>query len=291
VGGEILAAPAPELSMRIPVIERVPVDAAGSTLGPSPTGCTPPLDTTARPWGRTMGSGTLDDAEGAWLGARGGASRSWIGAGSAISTCWIGSPGLVGSPWLVGCRDPACLPELCASAMWGGASVTRRPGASRGGGPPSDPASTPASTARSEEAARGRVDASTRRVRRGWSAAWNAPSSAASDRLPDPRANTRLRAAMAGQTSKLADLPLLERDPEIAELIRAEERREADKFRLIPSENYVSRAVLEATGSVLTNKYSEGYEDKRYYQGQPLITLAEHLYHYHMYILLGVDPA
>lgn len=59
---------------------------------------------------------------------------------------------------------------------------------------------------------------------------------------------------MAGQTSKLADLPLLERDPEIAELIRAEERREADKFRLIPSENYVSRAVLEATGSVLTNK-------------------------------------
>src|SRR5690606_18417014 len=287
--GEMVSTTALELSMSSAAIERGPVDASGSTHGPSPTGCTPPLDTTARPWGRTMGSGTLDDAEGAWLGARGGASRSWIGAGSAISTCWIGSPGLVGSPWLVGCRDPACLPELCASAMWGGASVTRRPGASRGGGPPSDPASTPASTARSEEAARGPVDASTRRVRRGWSAAWNAPSSAAWDRLPDPRANTRLRAAMAGQTSKLADLPLLERDPEIAELIRAEERREADKFRLIPSENYVSRAVLEATGSVLTNKYSEGYADKRYYEGQQIIDRVERLAIDRMKSLFGAE--
>ena len=48
-------------------------------------------------------------------------------------------------------------------------------------------------------------------------------------------------------------------DPEIAELIEDEERRQVEKIRLIPSENYVSRAVLEASGSVLTNKYSEGY--------------------------------
>jgi glycine hydroxymethyltransferase len=60
-------------------------------------------------------------------------------------------------------------------------------------------------------------------------------------------------------------------DPEIAGLIEAEERRERDKIRLIPSENYVSHAVLAATGSVLTNKYSEGYPGKRYYEGQQLI--------------------
>ena len=60
-------------------------------------------------------------------------------------------------------------------------------------------------------------------------------------------------------------------DPEIAELIDEEERRQHDTIRLIPSENYVSRAVLEATGSVLTNKYSEGYPGKRYYEGQQFI--------------------
>ena len=48
-------------------------------------------------------------------------------------------------------------------------------------------------------------------------------------------------------------------DPEIAALIEAEARREYEKIRLIPSENYASVAVLEATGSVLNNKYSEGY--------------------------------
>ena len=50
--------------------------------------------------------------------------------------------------------------------------------------------------------------------------------------------------------------------------MRAEERRQAEKIRLIPSENYVSRAVLEASGSVFTNKYTEGYAGKRYYEGQ-----------------------
>ena len=78
---------------------------------------------------------------------------------------------------------------------------------------------------------------------------------------------------------KFVDEPLSVTDPKVLELIRAEERRQADKIRLIPSENYVSRAVLEATGSVFTNKYSEGYAGKRYYEGQqfvdPLETLAQ----------------
>ncbi len=60
-------------------------------------------------------------------------------------------------------------------------------------------------------------------------------------------------------------------DPEIYELIRKEERYQVESIRLIPSENYVSRAVLQATGSVLTNKYSEGYPGRRYYEGQRYI--------------------
>ncbi|HEX4340082.1 MAG TPA: serine hydroxymethyltransferase [Polyangiaceae bacterium] len=73
------------------------------------------------------------------------------------------------------------------------------------------------------------------------------------------------------------DPSLSQVDPRIFDLIRAEERRQYDKFRLIPSENYVSRAVLEATGTVLTNKYSEGYAGKRYYEGQQNIDPIEEL--------------
>ena len=57
-------------------------------------------------------------------------------------------------------------------------------------------------------------------------------------------------------------------DPAVADILAAEERRQRDGLELIPSENYVSRAVLEALGSVFTNKYSEGYPGKRYYGGQ-----------------------
>ncbi|MFC7217388.1 serine hydroxymethyltransferase [Streptomyces polyrhachis] len=66
-------------------------------------------------------------------------------------------------------------------------------------------------------------------------------------------------------------------DPAIAQLIAAEERLQADTLRLIPSENYVSAAVLEATGTVLTNKYSEGYPGRRYYEGQQNIDPVERL--------------
>ena len=58
------------------------------------------------------------------------------------------------------------------------------------------------------------------------------------------------------------------RDDEIAKLIAAEEKRQREGLELIPSENYVSRDVLTAMGSVFTNKYSEGYPGKRYYGGQ-----------------------
>lgn len=71
-------------------------------------------------------------------------------------------------------------------------------------------------------------------------------------------------------------LPALQQtDPDIRDLIIAEEKREWDKMRLIPSENYASHAVMEATGSVLTNKYSEGYANKRYYEGQQIVDQVE----------------
>src|SRR5260370_41181435 len=66
-------------------------------------------------------------------------------------------------------------------------------------------------------------------------------------------------------------------DPDIAGLVQAEARRQYEKIRLIASENYVSPAVLEATGTVLTNKYSEGYPGRRYYEGQRDIDLIETL--------------
>ncbi|HTU10022.1 MAG TPA: serine hydroxymethyltransferase [Allosphingosinicella sp.] len=73
-------------------------------------------------------------------------------------------------------------------------------------------------------------------------------------------------------TATLADA-----DPEIADAIRLELGRQRDKIELIASENIVSRAVLEAQGSVLTNKYAEGYPGKRYYGGCEYVDIVEEL--------------
>jgi glycine hydroxymethyltransferase len=75
----------------------------------------------------------------------------------------------------------------------------------------------------------------------------------------------------------LLDPVLSESDPEIARFIAEENVLENDKIRLIASENYASRAVMEATGSVFTNKYSEGYAHKRYYEGQQAVDKVEEL--------------
>jgi glycine hydroxymethyltransferase len=90
---------------------------------------------------------------------------------------------------------------------------------------------------------------------------------------------------------KPVDEPLSVTDPKVLELVRAEERRQADKIRLIPSENYVSRAVLQATGSVFTNKYSEGYAGKRYYEGQQFVDPLETLAQERACSLFGADHA
>src|SRR5580692_9149988 len=80
-------------------------------------------------------------------------------------------------------------------------------------------------------------------------------------------------------------------DPEVAGLIHDEARRQHEKFRLIPSENYVSVAVLEACGTVLTNKYSEGYPGRRYYEGQQLIDPLESIAIERAQALFGADHA
>jgi glycine hydroxymethyltransferase len=73
------------------------------------------------------------------------------------------------------------------------------------------------------------------------------------------------------------NLPLKDVDPEIADIIQLESKRQATGLELIPSENFVSEAVLEAAGSVLTNKYAEGYPGKRYYGGCEFVDRAEQL--------------
>ncbi|MBX6356650.1 MAG: serine hydroxymethyltransferase [Micromonosporaceae bacterium] len=84
---------------------------------------------------------------------------------------------------------------------------------------------------------------------------------------------------------------LTQTDWQLAELIQREAQRQHDKLRMIPSENYVSTAVLEATGSVLTNKYSEGYAGRRYYEGQQLVDPIELLAIERAKALFGVEHA
>ena len=84
---------------------------------------------------------------------------------------------------------------------------------------------------------------------------------------------------------------LSETDPEIADAIRDETRRQAEGLELIASENFVSRAILEAAGSVMTNKYAEGYPGKRYYGGCEFVDVAESLAIARAKQLFGADHA
>lgn len=83
----------------------------------------------------------------------------------------------------------------------------------------------------------------------------------------------------------------LKDDKEVYNTLKHEEERQAFGIELIPSENYVSQAVLEATGSVFTNKYSEGYPGKRYYGGQEFVDVVENLAINRAKELFGVEHA
>ena len=84
---------------------------------------------------------------------------------------------------------------------------------------------------------------------------------------------------------------LAEVDPEIKAIIEREEQRQSSVLEMIPSENYASRAVIEAVGSVLTNKYAEGYPGARYYHGNDVVDEAENLARDRAKALFGVDHA
>jgi glycine hydroxymethyltransferase len=83
--------------------------------------------------------------------------------------------------------------------------------------------------------------------------------------------------SIAASTQRFFSAPLAETDPELAAAIQAELGRQQDGIELIASENNVSVAVLEAQGSVLTNKYAEGYPGRRYYGGCVYVDVAENL--------------
>ena len=72
-------------------------------------------------------------------------------------------------------------------------------------------------------------------------------------------------------------------DPEIAAILDLELARQREQLEMIASENFVSRAVLEAAGCIMTNKYAEGYPSKRYYGGCEFVDKAEELF--------GIGPA
>ena len=85
--------------------------------------------------------------------------------------------------------------------------------------------------------------------------------------------------------------PLSEADPQVAALIRAEADRQRTSIHLIASENFISRAVMQASGSVPSNKYSEGYPGKRYYEGCGVIDEIENLARDRAKALFGAEHA
>ena len=82
---------------------------------------------------------------------------------------------------------------------------------------------------------------------------------------------------MSELPENLQTAPLAEVDPEIAAVLDGELRRQQRTLEMIASENFVPQAVLEAVGSVLTNKYAEGYPGRRYYGGCEEVDVAEEL--------------
>src|SRR5712671_5052479 len=96
---------------------------------------------------------------------------------------------------------------------------------------------------------------------------------------------------MTTQTTSSMLRTLAETDPEVAEAIRNERDRQNNGIELIASENFVSRAVLEAAGSVLTNKYAEGYPGRRYYGGCEFVDVVERAAIARAKALFGADHA
>src|SRR5690554_8165802 len=93
------------------------------------------------------------------------------------------------------------------------------------------------------------------------------------------------------ETRPVADQALAELDPEIATVLDGELTRQRETLEMIASENFVPRAVLQAQGFVLTNKYAEGYPGKRYYGGCEHVDIAENLAIERAKALFGAEHA
>src|SRR5690606_25830943 len=106
-----------------------------------------------------------------------------------------------------------------------------------------------------------------------------------------PRATIGASPRPSGVTMFPRDARIEGYDPELAQAIADERRRQEDHVELIASENYASPRVLEAQGSVLTNKYAEGYPGKRYYGGCEYVDVAERLAIDRVKQLFGADYA
>ncbi|KAI4366521.1 hypothetical protein MLD38_022391 [Melastoma candidum] len=105
--------------------------------------------------------------------------------------------------------------------------------------------------------------------------------------LPDVQDKELARATWIKQLNQ----PLEEIDPEIADIIELEKARQWKGLELIPSENFTSVSVMQAVGSVMTNKYSEGYPGARYYGGNEYIDMAETLCQKRALEAFGLDPS
>src|SRR5436190_16670262 len=96
---------------------------------------------------------------------------------------------------------------------------------------------------------------------------------------------------MPNVTRSALSRTLAETDPEIANAVANEKKRQSEGLELIASENFVSQAILETAGSVLTNKYAEGYPGRRYYGGCEFVDVAESLAIARAKALFGADHA
>src|SRR5213592_3911652 len=103
--------------------------------------------------------------------------------------------------------------------------------------------------------------------------------------------NTYRRKLLITMKSNWMSRPLFEADPDISAAIDNEARRQHEGLELIASENFVSEAVLEAMGSVFTNKYAEGYPGKRYYGGCEYADVVENLARDRAKELFGAEHA
>ena len=98
-------------------------------------------------------------------------------------------------------------------------------------------------------------------------------------------------ASAPGSAGRPLNKSLEETDPELFEVMEREKQRQRNSLALIPSENFTSRAVLDALGSVMSNKYSEGYPNARYYGGNEFIDMAEDMCRNRALTAFKADPA